>query len=506
MLPTDQLILRRIIISSGFKVFSLALSMGIGLFMTPFVIGILGKEDNGLFVLVGNVIGSIALLEMGLNSAVSRNIAAAIGTNDNKSLNEYYNSGFFLFAGIGFICFLIACFIALTASHFFQNVEKVGIFSIILVIVGLQFWINLPLRALSGLLSGSMRQDILSLMTMIFKLVSTAGVVITLLCGGRVISLALVGLTITVIDGTVLCLVATRMVPQAKINLRCVKKDCVKNLYNYSFFSFIVQIAETCKGRLSIFIITAFCGLAMVTVYDIAVTLTLYFSTIVILTVNLLTPVFASFVAQKKIEMVKKTLRFALKVTMMNSVFVSFGLIAWGEPFILRWLGEEFLVAYPPLVLLTLASFIALVQSPAVEYLYGTSNHHYHSLTCTVEALLLLVFTPLFAWFLGLFGAALSILICAVVVRCFIQPYFICKVVEITLFDYFQTIMVPFVKGVLCIILPAVFTLFFVQSNYPRLFLVGIVSTLLYFPPAIFLLFTADERNMVLRAMLKPKA
>jgi len=503
MEPAHQTILRRLIISSGFRAFSLVLSMGIGFFMTPFVIGVLGKEDNGLFVLVGSVVGSLALLEMGLNTAVSRNIAVSIGTKDNKALNEFYNSGFFLFSGIGVLCFLVSIVIACGATTFFPDLEKVSIFSIMVIVVGAQFAINLPLRAFNGLLTGSMRQDLSSLITLSFKLIGTAATVVVLLLGGRLIALVFAGLTVTIFNAIVWYLVSKATVPQAKINFRCVKRQTVGQLYGYSFYSFITQISKLCQSRLSVFAITCFLGLGAVTVYDIAFTLVSYYGMVVMLTVNILSPVFATLVAQKKMETVKKALRFSLKVTVIISVFVAFGMIAWGLPFLLRWMGEEFRGAYLPLVLLSIASLVEFSQAPAVEYLYGTAKHHYHSLTCTIEAVLLLVLCFPLTWAYGLVGTATSILIAAVVVRCFIQPYYICKVVEISHLDYLLTLGRPLLFSTLALVPGSVFTYFFVESSYLQLVLVGAVSALSFFPIAIFCVFSREEREMVLQAMFK---
>ena len=503
MEPANQTILRRLIIGSGFRAFSLILFVVIGFFMTPFVIGVLGKEDNGLFILVGSIVGSLALLEMGLNSAVSRNIAASIGLKDDDVLNEYYNAGFFLFAGIGVICFLVTIVIACCATTFYPEIEKTGVFSIMIVVVGAQFGINLPLRAFNGLMNGVLRQDLSSLITMSFKLIGTTGTVIVLLSGGRLISLVLVGLAITIVNAIVWYLVVKAIVPQAKINWRRITKLRIKQLYGYSFYTFISQIAKMCQTNLSVFAITFFMGLSAITVFNISTTLTGYFVTVIMLNASVLAPVFTTFIAQKKLETARKALRFSTKVTVIVSVFVAFGLIAWGKPFILRWMGEDFRGSYIPLILLVIAVFVEFVQVPAIDYLYGTAKHHYHSLTCTVEAVLLLVLCFPLTWACGLVGAAASILIAAVVVRCFIQPFFICKVVEISLTDYLWTLGKPFLFSMLAIVPGAIFTVYFVQSNYPRLFLVGTVSLLFFFPIAVFGAFSREERGMVLQAMLK---
>jgi len=69
--------------------------------------------------------------------------------------------------------------------------------------------------------------------------------------------------------------------------------------------------------------------------------------------------------------------------------------------------------------------------------------------------------------------------------------------------DYLWTLGKPFLFSMFAIVPGAIFTCFFVESNYSRLFLVGTVSALSFFPIVIFCVFSREEREMVLQAMLK---
>lgn len=497
--------LRLLMFSAGFRFFSTVFSMGIGFFMMPFVIGILGKEDNGLFVLVGSVIGSLSLLEMGLNTAVSRNIAASIGTKDVTSLNQYYNSGFFLFLGVGIVCSFISLLLAVFAKFFFPDLEKIALFSVLLVLVGVQFSIQLPLRAFSGLLSGSLRHDLVSVLSMMLRLANCAATVVILLCGGRLVALAIAGLAITTIGSFFWYLAAKSVVPESKINIRFVKWTRVKELYKYASFSFVSQIAKLCNRQLTVFVITLYLGLASVTIFSVATTLSSHFGQTVMLTSNILSPAFAQLVAQKQMDTLKKALRLAMKISIAVSVFITFGFIAWGNAFITRWVGDSFAEAYPALVLLCIAALLEFSQSPAVEYLYGTSNHHFYARVCSIEALLMLFLCPVLTYYFGLFGTAYSIFTVSCVVHGFLLPRYICRVLAISWREYFHLIIGPFSSALIGIIIPCLITYQFLESNYPSLFAVGIASTCAYIPVIFFCTFSSGERSMLLKAIKRKK-
>jgi len=59
-----------------------------GLITLPLIVIHLGKEEYGIWVLVGQTVSFLALSDLGVANAVSRFVARFRGRNDNESINR----------------------------------------------------------------------------------------------------------------------------------------------------------------------------------------------------------------------------------------------------------------------------------------------------------------------------------------------------------------------------------------------------------------------------------
>lgn len=530
-------LLKRLILSSGLRLVGMVVAAATGLVLTPYMLNKLGTNDYGLMVFVGTIVSIIGLMESGLNSAISRHVATSLAEKDDAALVRYFSSGFFLFCGLGLLSVFIAVFLCLTVDHFVQwnpwlekklavegalEAPPLGTISeiiagpnslqrnlllgrIILLIVTAQFAAELLLRALIGVVSGALRNEIVSGMSLLMRIVRPLVSLLILYLGGGVVSLTLAGFCLTLALVPVWSLLARRIVPQLRLSARSVTRDTVVILYKFSFFAFSSFLAKNMHTTLAVFLLSAWYGLGQIALYQaVCVTLCAYGTEVIMMMTNYLAPVFAQLGVRKEEETMRKALFFALKVSTGAAVFIVFGLIAWGHPFIQRWVcGEhpEWIATYLPMAILSLTVLFEQAQAPTVEFLFGTATHKYYALVNFIEATVAILLFPFLIYHHGMLGAALSLVIASVPARLVLQPYFVCKVLGLKRRVYYGRFASMIARGVLCCVLPGVVTYFLVGSSYPRLFLVGGLSVALYLPAYAFLGFTRDERDLVWHAL-----
>ena len=110
------------------------------------------------------------------------------------------------------------------------------------------------------------------------------------------------------------------------------------------------------------------------------------------------------------------------------SVFICCGLIAWGRPFIIRWIGPAYLDGYKPLVVLALAVLVDVSQRSSADLLFATFNQKFYAWINGAEALVNLGFSLALARPYGILGVAMGTLIGAFTIRVVLQPWWVCKV------------------------------------------------------------------------------
>jgi O-antigen/teichoic acid export membrane protein len=172
-------------------------------------------------------------------------------------------------------------------------------------------------------------------------------------------------------------------------------------------------------------------------------------------------------------------------------------MIAWGRPFIARWMGVQYLDAYPVLVVLVLAYYLALVQGPAVGLLYGLSRHKYFAVVNSVEGIVNLLLSILLVRRYGIVGVALGTLIPMVISTAFIQPVYVCRVARIDYFEYLRRIGRTLAIAVGSLVLPLLLSVRFAVPDYLILLSVALVSLGLYVMPLWMLEFSPVETRIL---------
>ncbi len=477
--------------------FSLLLSVAIGFLMTPIVIHILGDRYYGIWTLATTFVGMFSLMDMGLNSAVSRHVAASLGKKDYEGLNRYVNTGFYLFTGIGAVSLFLSGCIALGMLFFMPAMKDVSLFSAVIVIMGAQFAIGLPINAICGLLTGSLRYDITTFLDITFKILNSTAVILVLFLGGRLLAMALASCLMALMERSFIYHFAKREVPQAEISRRFTSRGTMRELFGYSVYTFIAQIADQLRFRIPAFVVAGYITLSAVTHYNIATTLIAYYVSTVISFVVVLCPVFSRQQAQGDEAAIKKTLYFGLKVSTAIATFIGFGFVAWGNPFIERWMGVEYLDAYPCLVLLTIGYLTDLWQSPCIGLLYGTANHHFFALTNIIEGVANFCLSLALAFHFGMIGVAVGTMLPMIVIKLIFQPIFVCHVIKERLWNYYGRLAGSVGVCVLGLIGPSLVSYQWASANYPSLLFVGAVSACMYLPVVVTLGFTSNERQVV---------
>lgn len=529
-------LLRRLIFSSGLRFVGMGVAILAGLYLTPFLFERLGANDCGLLVFVNTIVKFITMLELGLCNATSRHIAAAIGEKNTPRLLRFYNSGFFLYLCVGLSVIVISTLVSIYLYDFIEFVQKTLAFfgpgfvpdsfrnfgttdqfqrnifltRILMVLVSIQFAVGICIRVYESLISGSLRTEITAAIQLGIQIVRPILSIIILVFFPDIISVVFGGFCLTLALVPVWYLTARTIVPDIRFSASSINWDTIKTLYKFSIFAFLAQSSAHLHLSISILVLTAFSGLEAVAIYSyVAFTLYTYGKDVVLNMTSYLSPVFAHLSVQKESESMRKTLFFAVKVATGASIFIVFGLIAWGQPFIERWMGPdkpEMLLAFPPLVILAIALLLEQSQSPTVEYLYGTATHRYYAFVNMIEAMIAILLFPMLVFYYGMTGIALGLLSANVVSRGILQPHFVCKVLKIPKWHYYALFLRLFFVGAICVVLPSIVTFLLVDKTFPRLFLVGGLSLVLYLPPYILFAFSKEEKDLVWHAVFRRKS
>jgi O-antigen/teichoic acid export membrane protein len=263
----------------------------------------------------------------------------------------------------------------------------------------------------------------------------------------------------------------------------------------------IAALANVLRFRVDNIVVASFVGLAAVTHYRIGGTLVQYFFLFMNALLGMFTSVFSRKEGAKDHEAIRKTYFFASKISICIASFVAFGMIAWGKPFIARWMGVQYLDAYPVLVALVVGYYLALAQGPAVGLLFGLSRHKYFALVNSVEGIVNLLLSILLVRRYGIVGVALGTLVPMTLSSVIIQPIYVCRMAGIDYFEYVRRTGRTLAIVVGSLVLPVLLSVRFAVPDYIILLSVALVSLGLYVMPLWLLEFSPVETRILLGAV-----
>lgn len=153
----------RLVINTLVNTAARFVAVAIQFVLIPFAIGILGRSYYGLWVIVGQIFAYTRLLDMGLRSAVEREVALRLSRGEPEKINPYVNTAaaYYLAAGL-----LVAVMTGIVAVYFgdWFKVEPEYLWSCrgMVLCAGLALALSIPQNAYAAVLSGLQRWDILS--------------------------------------------------------------------------------------------------------------------------------------------------------------------------------------------------------------------------------------------------------------------------------------------------------------------------------------------------------
>ncbi len=453
----------------------------VGLVITPFIIHSLGDRMYGLWMIVGSFLGFYGMFDFGLVSAVQRYISKAVGNKDHEEINKVVNTSMFLFLIIGLVVLLITIIIVLFAAIFLKNISEINLFRQIIMTLGISVAVGFPMRVFSAILISNIRYDIYTSVELSKLFIRTVLVVVSLRAGYGILSLALITFGVEAIGYIVKFILVKTMFNYIILSKMLIDRTKIKSLFKYSVVTFTIQISDRLRSGVDNFVIAAFLGLSFITPYSIAFNLKQYLGKFITSAIGLTMPIFSQYEAKGDYKSIREKFMFITKLSSYLSIFIGGTLIIFGQPFIERWVGKEYLSSYPVLVVLLIPSIIASMQSPSVQLLYGISKHNFYAVSNTIEGVANFILSIILVKKLGIIGVAIGTAIPMIVVKLFIQPVYTCRLIKLSVYKYYFELIMPIILKSCGILLTFWFVFkSFIMPNYLHLLIFATCEFILF--------------------------
>lgn len=471
---------RKLVTGSTMRLTTTVATALVSILLMPFVVHRLGDRMYGIWTLVATFVGYYGILDLGLSSAITRYLARAAGAADTATANQLFNTALRIFSGLALLVVLVSGIIAALSGRLTRNPEDAALLFRIVLVLGVSVAISFPLRVFTGVLESHLRFDLTASFDLLSLILRSGLTVVVLLAGYSVVGLAWVTFLSGLPAVALYVYFTHREMPFLRFQWGQWNRTTARSLFSYSVYSLVAQLADLLRFRLDAVVVAAYLGFSAVTHYRIGSTLLQYFMLLMSSLMGVFPSVFSRQEGASDFEGLKKTFYFATKVSTGVACFVGFGLIAWGKAFIGRWMGPQYLDAYPVLVVLVSGMTVSLIQGPSISLLYGTSRHKFVALFNSIEGIANLVLSLIFVRYFGMLGVALGTMVPMLISKVVVQPIYVCRVAQIEYWDYMRRMGSTLLVALGGLVIPFLVTQRFSQPDYRVLCAIGTLSLVSY--------------------------
>ncbi|HXH72429.1 MAG TPA: polysaccharide biosynthesis C-terminal domain-containing protein [Mariprofundaceae bacterium] len=409
------------------------LNAGMLLGITPLLMHGLGPSGFGVWVVAGNLVAWLMVLDFGVNAATVRSGAVLIREGRGDQFQSLFHASLFLFLLIGLavagIGLLLGGFLP---ARFFGEVMSRSDFIVFFALLGLALAFGFWGQPFAAVLQAHQRFDHVNYVKAVALLLRIGGYGWVIVSGYGLLGLALVTYLSSLLTWGGLMLLSRRLFAW-RIRLAAPERLWLSRLFGFGWLVLVVVVADQVRFQTDSIVIAAFASLPAVALFGIAATLSTVFRDVVGAVVSMLVPVFArdEIDVSFRARFLMATRVFALAVWSLGGLIVVFG-----GPFIELWMGPEFVDGAVILQVLMAGLLVASAQTMSFSLLYGRAMHAPLAVLSVADALANIGLSLWLVQGYGALGVALGTALPLVVTYALVFPWLVRRALGCTLLEY----------------------------------------------------------------------
>jgi O-antigen/teichoic acid export membrane protein len=374
--PKNEGISRQVALSTASNYAGRILNLGVWFGLTPLILHHLGKTQYGLWALVASFVAYGNLADIGVGAALTKYVAEFRARDDSEMASQLIATSLWMYCVLGFL--VVAIFAIL--APFVPDIINVpagqrGTASWLVVITALGVAVQLPATAAACVLRGLGRFDLMNLIGSLAMVTLAVTTVAVLLLGGKVLAITALIVPLTIIWQLPAVWLIRRVAPDLRFGFRGAKRSLVRRVTVFGSALFGIQVAQVLKMQSDEIVIGASLPVRFVAPYSVARKLSTAPGQLAYQFVQVLMPLASRVHAQGDEWMLREIYLSGIRLTVAMYAAIGGGLIVFAGPFLSAWVGPSIASSSNIVVLLTLATFLEAVMSPASSALQGMARH-----------------------------------------------------------------------------------------------------------------------------------
>jgi len=317
-------------------------------FLLPFIIGHVGKEIYGVYLLVLTFTGYLALIDFGVMSALTKYVSEFRGRGDAQGLGNIINASFTFYVLVGLVIGGALLAAAGVVPQFFRiQPQDIATAQKLFVTAGCTALVVWPLNTFRGAVQGFNKWNVDATVSISVQVLSAAATVLILRNGGGMEQVFLAN-QLLLIAGSLALGIYLRREFGVRVHFPYTDWKTFRFIFDFSLFIFLSSMLNIFLFQIHNVVIGSMISMSAVAVYAVAFNLQIYLRSINSILGAPPWTIASEMEGRKDYSGQRYLLLRGTKY--MGAVFLPAIIILciFTEPFIIYWMGEDFRASILP--------------------------------------------------------------------------------------------------------------------------------------------------------------
>jgi len=316
-------------------------TVAVGLWLTPFTLRFLDREEYAIFALMSDVLMWLGLLDLGIAAGLRAQAAQLTGVPDQEKLNRLASTAFFSQNVVVAAVLLLGAGLSVAFPEFFElrpELQRDAVYLMFLMIVALAM--SLGTQTFSALLIANQQIHVDNAFGLLNLVIRSIVTVYLLQAGWGLYSLAIANLAAKATSSSLAVVRTFRLLPALRIRRRLASWEELKGIGHLGLWFSLGGLANIAISGLSRIVTAKVVSVEMVTTLTLTGRLYSFSGGLILLMTDTARPMLGQLLGQKKMGEVLRIYRQLFALSVGSAIVLGLCIWSGNGTFIREWVGE----------------------------------------------------------------------------------------------------------------------------------------------------------------------
>lgn len=455
----------------------------IGLFMSAYIIRMMGQTEYGVYQTMTSFATYLALFQFGTNSIMTRNISLCKKDGTEIELYRKNTSTIWTVSIIqGVIIAAASLGFYLMIDLIYKNsltVAQIRYGKILFLIVVAKLIVSFFIQVLNGIILGCEHYSLSTVVQLVYLIVRTALVIVLLLVKPYAVHMVILDTVLTV-GMLAYTYFYCKKYLRVSFAFKYFDRAIFVNALPLAMALFLQAIINMANGNVDKFVIGIMMSPEAVSIYSIGMFIYTTFSSLTTIPISMYMPkVAADILKGKKGAELTETLIQPCRLIFLIGGLVLFGFITIGRPFVFIVYGEEYMEAWFIAVVVMGPMLINMSNGVLVNVLDVMNKRMSRSLFLLITTVGNIVLTIWWIKTWGMVGAAVATAICTLIGQDLFMNIYYSKVIKIRIMYLFMETFKGILPSLVLSSILGLISIIWIKNKYIQFAVGGMVFCLI---------------------------